>query len=226
MRCARVPVTGFLLLAANSALLALVAVGARGQEQEQAGQLLWRICVPDRAYRELAIAGRYPDYVARFPNDVTYRVGESAPARDWPFIHPGPDDVWAGWRPHVFRVEFDLTVVPAGACRLTLDLVNPHYGSPPVLEVNVNERRAYRVKLPAGGTDEALTNPAAGRPLSIPIFFPAGHLVAGRNLITITTTRGSWLLYDAITLQGGLAMPAGPELAFVDAQSTMFFRRE
>lgn len=208
-------------------VLAVVSTAvAHAQKDDQQGQLLWRIGTPDRDYREFAIAGRYFEYVARFPSDVAYRVGESDPARDWPFIHPGPDDVWAGGRVHPFRIEFDLAAAPAGTCRLTIDLVNSHYGSPPILEVSVNERRKYRVKLPAGGTDEALTNPAAGRPLSIPIFFPGEHLVAGSNFIVLTAAKGSWFLYDAITLEGGLAMPAGPQLAFVDAQSTMFFRRE
>ena len=202
----------------------LLATAGYGQERKQDGRLLWRIGLPDRDYREFAIAGHYPEYSARFPKDVVYRIGESDSARDWPFIHPGPQDAWAGSRTHVFRIEFDLATVPAGACRLTVDLVNSHYASPPLLEINVNDRRTYRVKLPAGGTDEALTNPAAGRPLSIPILFPAAHLVAGSNFITLTASRGSWLLYDAITLEGGLAMPRGPQLALVEAGSTMLFR--
>lgn len=221
----KVPFGPGIVTALGLAMLFIVVTACASQDGQE-GQLLWRIGGTDRDYRELAIAGQYFEYSARFANDVAYRVGESDPARDWPFIHPGPDDVWAGSRAHPFRIEFDLAVVPAGTCRLTIDLVNSHYGSPPVLEANVNGRRTYRVKLPPGGTDEALTNPAAGRPLSIPIFFPADHLVAGRNLITLTITKGSWLLYDAITLEGGLAMPAGPRLAFVDAQPTVLFRRE
>jgi alpha-mannosidase len=199
-------------------LLWLTVIGQAGADT------LWSIGTPDKDYKEFAIAGRYGEYVNRFPKDVTFRIGPSRPESDWPYIQPGPTDAWAGMRAHPFRIEFDLAAVPSGACRLNVDLVNTHYGQAPLLEINVNDRMSYRFQLPAGGTDESLTNPKAGRPVSLSLPFPARHLVAGRNRITLTVAAGSWLLYDALRLESGVEMPQEPEIAGLEAQSTMLFK--
>lgn len=199
-------------------LLLLLAIG-------QGPALLWRLGEPDDDYREFALVGRYAEYPRRFPQDVVFRMGQSEPGRDWPFIHPGPADAWAGHRQHPFRILFPLDKVPPGACRLTLDLVNTHSSLPPRLEVNINERRRYRFRLPPGGPDASLQDPKAGRAFVLSFPFPAEHLRAGENAITLTVLEGSWLLYDALWLEGGLAMPQGPEVLNLSAETTMLFRR-
>ena len=51
-------------------------------------------------------------------------------------------------------------------------------------------------------------DPAKGRPHRFTLPFPAELLRAGDNDIQITTTEGSWMLYDSLAL----TTPAGAEL--------------
>lgn len=187
--------------------------------------ILWQIGEPDGDYREFALAGRHTEYLRLFPNDVQFRVGQSDPGRDWSYIHPGPADAWAGSRQHPFRILFPLDEVPAGVCRLTIHLVNTHYSALPLLEVRINDRYSCRFRLPAGGNDASLTDPSAGRKHTLSLLFSRNHLQAGENVITLTVLAGSWLLYDALTLEGGLALPEAPSVADLSAETTMLFRR-
>ncbi|MGC8785436.1 MAG: polysaccharide lyase family protein, partial [Armatimonadota bacterium] len=186
---------------------------------------LWQIGVADGDYREFALAGRHTEYLRLFPDDVQFRVGQSDPGRNWSYIHPGPADVWAGSRQHPFRILFPLNEVPEGVCRFTLHLVNTHYSVPPLLEVRINDHYSCRFRLPAGGNDASLTDPNAGRKHTLSFLFSRSHLQAGENVITLTVLEGSWLLYDALTLEAGLALPERPMLTDLSAETTMLFRR-
>lgn len=187
--------------------------------------ILWQIGEANGDYREFALVGRHHEYLRLFPNDVQFRVGQSTPGREWSYIHPGPADAWAGSRQHPFRVLFHIEQVPAGVCRLTLHLVNTHYSAQPLLEVRINDRYSYRFRLPAGGSDASLTDPNAGRKHTLSFLFSREHLQPGENSVTLTVIEGSWLLYDALLLEGGLALPETPNIADLSAETTMLFRR-
>lgn len=186
---------------------------------------LWQIGVADGGYREFALAGRHTEYLRLFPDDVQFRVGQSDPGRNWSYIHPGPADAWAGSRQHPFRILFPLNEVPEGVCRFTLHLVNTHHSVPPLLEVRINDHYSCRFRLPAGGNDASLTDPNAGRKHTLSFLFSRSHLQAGENVITLTVLEGSWLLYDALALEAGLALPETPILTDLSAETTMLFRR-
>ncbi|MCC6728108.1 MAG: hypothetical protein IT208_02090 [Chthonomonadales bacterium] len=186
---------------------------------------VWSIGQPDRDYCELAIAGRYDLYPRHFPQDVTFVVGRSDPAVDWPYVQPGPLDAWAGGRAHPFRVRFTLSGQPAPVYRLEIALVNTHYASAPALRVAVNGRARYALPLPLGGPDASLTDASAGKPHVERLLFPGRHLRAGENEIALTVTTGSWLLYDALRLEAAPDVPARPRITAVSAASTPLFRR-
>ncbi len=183
---------------------------------------LWSIGQKDSSYADLAIAGKFDEYNARFPNDVAFVVGRSKPDTDWPFIHPGPSDPWAGSRTHPFRIEFDLARTPKRACRLIINTVSAHGGATPVLEVNVNDALRRTMTFQPGGDERALSDPKAGRPATRAFLFPASILHRGRNQITLTVSENSWLLYDALSLE--TADVTGADVASVTALSTPFFK--
>ena len=65
--------------------------------------LLWQIGQPDGDASEFALApGNWRD----FKKDALFLVGQSDPKVDWPYVHPGPDDDWAGRRRHTFTILF------------------------------------------------------------------------------------------------------------------------
>ena len=73
---------------------------------------VFQIGVADGDYHEFALAGNYQAYPQTFPHDVDFTIGQSDPKKDWPWIQPGPTDAWAGSRPHVFKITFDLPRLP------------------------------------------------------------------------------------------------------------------
>jgi hypothetical protein len=191
-----------------SGLLLVVTLGAgwHPAPHRQARSLLWEIGKPDQDNRDLALA---PGDYRKFQGDGFFVVGRSDPKRDWPYVHPGPDDTWAGTRPHIFAIVFALRTAPAGGnCALLVALVDTHRGAPPALDIDINGND-FRQKLPPGAGDASISGrPERGAPYRFNVEFPSSILRAGQNEIRIRTASGSWILYDSI----GLEAPSGTEL--------------
>ena len=168
------------------------------------GAPLWQIGGEGAGNSGLALA---PHRYQEFSSDGFFVVGFSDAKRDWPYVHPGPGDGWAGGEAHTFSVIFALASESAGgAGKLTLDLLDTHYAKPPRLRIEINGRNCER-ELPIGGTGEAVFGKLArGKSHKIEIAFPAALLKAGTNRVDITTLSGSWMLYRSV------ALDAPPEL--------------
>ncbi len=175
--------------------------------------LLWEIGKADGGNREFALA---PAGYAGFKEDGLLVIGQSDASRDWPYVHPGPDDAWAGGRQHDFAILFGLKKAPAqGECRLKFRLIDTQAQSPPRLRIRLNEQSIEQA-LPRGAGDASVNGqPAAGKAHRFEAALSAGALQAGDNEVHITTLGGSWLLYDWI----GLEAPEGLELAPVAART-------
>jgi alpha-mannosidase len=187
-------------------LLMLATIWGTGFAAENA--VLWQIGKPDHDDAEFALA---PKNHAQFQNDGFFVVGRSDPKQDWPYVHPGPSDGWAGGRSHTFGVVFAVKeAAGAGECRLRLDFVDTHSGGPPHLRVVINGR-AFDRDLPAGGGDESILGlPSHGKPCQWELAFPASLIKAGDNEIQISNTRGSWAIYDALSLEAPATLALAP----------------
>ncbi|HEY2586121.1 MAG TPA: polysaccharide lyase family protein [Tepidisphaeraceae bacterium] len=160
---------------------------------------LWQMGKDDHQDAEFALA---PDGLHRFKDDPTFLIGTSEPAKDWPYIHPGPSDGWAGGRAHAFGIVFGLADVgSAGECRLAIGLVDTHSSGPPHLTILINGRKFERQMPPGAGDPSADGHPEHGKPYRFDIEFPSDLLHRGANTIEITNDRGSWMLYDWLGLQ-------------------------
>jgi hypothetical protein len=187
-----------------------------------AGPVVFQIGIPDDDYGEFAIAGNWQAYAKQFPHDVDFTVGQNDAKVDWPYVQPGPEDVWAGSKPHVFKIHFQIPELAPGYYQLHLDLVSTHPGLPPRLVIGINGEEIDD-RLPLGSTDGALTNPKAGKKCSVHQLFPATFLRSGDNTISLTDAEGSWLLYDDIRLESGAPAPKAPLV--LKAQPLMFYKR-
>jgi hypothetical protein len=176
---------------------------------------LWQIGKADGGNAEFALAPK--DY-AGFKDDGFFVVGCSDAKLDWPYVHPGPGDGWAGNCEHDFRIVFGLKDKPsAGTCRLRLDLLDTHGKAPPKLRIELNGTTFERA-LPAGGGDASVGgNLEQGKWQSVEIEFPSSLLKAGRNDIALINNSGSWFLYDAVTLEvpGAVLAPVAEAAALV-----------
>ncbi|MEO3756035.1 glycoside hydrolase domain-containing protein [Streptomyces sp. B6B3] len=159
----------------------------------------------DLATGEFALSpDRFGDYPTTFPDDVDLTIGTSDPATAWSYIHPGPSDAWAGAKPHTFTLRFDLDEAPAADLALTAWLIDTQESGPPTMDISLNDGPATTVALPKGGgqgfhwgdgTDGAI------RPTTLDVTLPADQLRTGRNAVTLTSTAGSWMVYDAIAIR-------------------------
>ncbi len=168
--------------------------------------VLWEIGKPDGGNGEFALA---PNHYNDFREDGFFVVGRSDAQRDWPYVHPGPADAWAGSRRHTFAIVFGIAAVPSsGECKLRLQLLDTHRQAPPELLVSLNGRETKRRLSPGAGDDSVNGQPSRGKPHQLDLTFPASALQAGANEIDITSTAGSWMLYDAVVFEA----PDGTQL--------------
>ncbi len=178
-------------------------------------QVLWQIGVPDGNNGEFALA---PKDFTGLTEDGFFVVGQSDAKADWPYVHPGPKDAWAGGRSHTFTILFALRQPPSGAnSRLAVDLVDTHASMPPVLRISINGKPFDRA-LPGGAGDATVHGePGKGKHVRWEIPVPGGLLRPGENEIQFTTLSGSWLLYDSIQFE----TPPGTELGAVMARTIL-----
>lgn len=189
--------------------------------------VLWQIGRKDGGNAEFALA---PGNYAKYRTDGFFVVGRSDPARDWPYVHPGPSDGWAGGGEHTFTVVFGIrTPGETGDARLRVALLDTHAGGPPKVVIRVNDA-AFEQTLPAGAGDASVQGePGKGRPHAFEVVFPSKLLKAGDNVIQLTTTVGSWMLYDALELEapaGVVASPAASSTVVEAIQPLMALRRD
>ncbi len=118
-----------------------------------APQEIWSIGRPDESGTELGIFGKYREFSGNYPDDWRFFIGKSQ-SSEWPYVHPGPDDAWAGNKQHRLVIEFELASVPPGDCELVIDAVCAHAAAP--------DTRQYRDGLA----------PIAGSPLDERIYQP------------------------------------------------------
>lgn len=159
---------------------------------------LWTIGTKDRDTREFALA---PGNNTAFDEDAYFAVGRSIPARDWPYIQPGPSDSWAGGRRHTFTIEFGVGKVTGNhEADLEISLVDTHPTGPPTLRIEVNGTPFERTTAKGSGSDSYKGETSKGWPSTVSVRFPTKLLHEGSNSITIATVAGSWMLYDAVQL--------------------------
>ena len=180
---------------------------------------LWAIGENDNSAGEFLCG---PDGWESFGTDAFYIVGRSEAKSDWPYVHPGPSDIWAEGRKHTYTVLFGLgEKTVSGMCRLTVDLVDTHRSAPPEMDISLN---GYRVafSMPKGGSDGSLNgHPDQGREYRYSCTMNADLLDEGINTLAITNTNGSWVVYDAIRFEAppSTTLAPVPETSIVSARS-------
>lgn len=170
------------------------------------GGVVVRLGTPDGSAQEFGLAELgWGEYGARYPRPVVFSAGESDLAT-WPYIHPGPKDLWAGARRHPFTLRFRLDVLPSAPLFLIVGQINSWEN--PELVVRVNGREAGRRTAPPGSGDSSgLADPAYSRPEALVFSLPADALHAGWNEIELVIEAGSWILYDYLQVGAASSPP-------------------
>ncbi len=162
-----------------------------------ARQVVWSIGEVDQDYADLAAPGN--DFLQRFAPHPTFVVGQDDPKEKFSAMHPGPIDRWAGSHPHTFTIQFDVPEKPQGEYLLSIDLVDSHNSSPPIMEVSLNGKTTQK-RLAYGTGDPTLMSASRGKPQRLRLRLDASDLRPAGNILKITGRNGSYLIYDAISL--------------------------
>jgi len=169
----------------------------------------WSIGKKDNSCKEFALA---PDDYENFVPDgfggasQYYVVGESTPDKDFPYLLPGPFDVfagygyWSGRAMSVLPVYFNITNLPAGGtAKLIIDILEVSERNPPLFRCYVNGHR-YEKQLKPGdsGTRPKDVSP---HPQKVVFNIPISDLKNGINEIRFQNMTGMWCIFDAITFE-------------------------
>ncbi len=173
-------------------------------------QTVWSIGEKDNSAAEFALApDKYADFLKNDFGweDRYYIIGLSKPEKDFPYILPGTSDVWAGslsmagLRTQEINILFRMKKAGLGTdYKLTLDILDVQSKYPPLLKVTVNGE-IHKFVLPPGKSDASLIgNYDSITPHTIEI--PIKNIAAGSNTIQLKIIEGSWLIFDAVRLEG------------------------
>jgi hypothetical protein len=147
--------------------------------------LLWQIGDFDGSKEDLSPSRDYSV-------DPLFVAGLSEAKADWPCLHTGPLDLWAGGRPHTFSVCFNLANLPdPGAAVLRIDTVDA-YLIAPELEIRVNGEVIEAHRIP---WEAPFAKPAGyeGFAYSFEVKVPGRALRSGENRIDIVNAGGCYL---------------------------------
>jgi len=181
------------------------------------GRQIWEVGVANRTGAEFAGGDRFfePDitlqYPKIFPNDVTYTIGESKPARDWFYAHvPHNTDanakvepfrgVVSNGRATPYTIRFRMDATPRGTAVLRLAITGTGTRA---IDVSVNGSPSGQVQLGPG--DGVITrHQVQGLWYERQFEFDASKLKAGENTLTLTVPAGpvnNGVVYDYLRLE-------------------------
>jgi len=169
---------------------------------------LWQIGIPDGKPDGFALA---PGGYSQYKDDALFLVGKSL-IRDWPYVLPGPNDIWAGSKTHRNEIVFGLSgVKKSGKYKLKIDLADTHYNSPPQLALIINGKKVATWQSPKGKDDRVILGQASTGTSSQWITnIDATSFQNGNNTVSILSEKGSWLVFDSLSLQGPTEVRSTP----------------
>lgn len=181
------------------------------------GRQIWEIGTPNRTATEYFYGDRYfltalaLEYPKLFPDDVTFRIGKSDPAKEWFFQHtPHNEDPASRYRDFFgytgngratpYRIVFPMAA--AGKGRATLRLAISGTGGATRLEFAVNGKPAGTLPLPGDGV--MTRHQIQARWYEFEHGFAGDMLQPGENTLVITVPAGSLnsgVIYDYLRLE-------------------------
>lgn len=208
---------------------------------QQKQNVIWSAGKADQSANEFALA---PDGFKKFVardfgyEDKFFLIGYSKEKDDFPYVIPGPVDTWggtwptSGWRTNQVNILFAVKDMPAkGNYRLVIKLLDYAKKFLPLVKVSINNQDE-KIQLQAAGHD-VLKQPyprqneayidsaelkgdltaATAKTIEIPI--NPGIIKKGGNNVTITVLQGSWIMFDAVSLEGPQTILQAPGQLFV-----------
>jgi rhamnogalacturonan endolyase len=188
------------------------ALGVLDRAPAAHGRRVWQVGVADRSVAEFRDGAEpdyrnydtYKKYFRAFPEDVTFRVGESREAVDWNYAQWS----WFNRKP-VWTISFPMEAGGAAGKRATLTLGICSASLAGELEVKVNGARVARLAVARTGTASYRSRGQDSPYVVKVVTFDAGMLKAGANEITLGHT-------------GAMPVPADADKAHLRLRAVMY----
>ncbi len=172
--------------------------------------VVWSIGSQDNSSADLALGpSGYKNFLSHDfgYEDRYFLIGKSIAKTDFPYVLPGPDDVWAGTdynsglRTHEINILFGVGEMQKNTrFKLVLDLIDSH-PKKSLLKVSINDIQNEKFLL-KGHSDSSLTGEKIDmKDHTIEIPLNAGVLKKGGNKIMLTVLEGSWIVFDDVWLE-------------------------
>lgn len=172
-------------------------------------EVVWEIGTNNNSSADLALGpSDYKNFLSKDfgYEDRYYLVGKSSPKTDFAYVLPGPDDTWggtwgtAGWRTHEINILFGVKDLPAGEWKLVIDLIDSNPDKS-LVKVTINDQSSkFLLKGKSNESINGTINEGAENILEIPV--DVGILKEGGNFVTISILEGSWIVFDALKMEG------------------------
>ena len=216
-------------LKAFSAFVLIACLTSLDATARKSNKIIWQIGEKDGSSEGFALSpDGFKDFIEHDFGfeDKFFLLGWSDPAKDFPYVLPGPADTWggtwstAGWRTHCVNILFDLGRKPIdkGKYVLKIHLADHATKFLPLVKISLNEKD-QKVQLTKEGTDmSSLPAPGMTEPVTdtlgitgnlsgasactIEMPLNGEDLRKGPNILTISVLDGSWILFDQIELLG------------------------
>lgn len=177
--------------------------------------ILWQIGKVDNSDSEFALApNNNADFLQHFgSSEKIYYIGLSKPGTSWPYVLPGIRDRWAGshYNLHEHNAWNEMNTLTAGfvirrfsnsgACTLTINFCDASPKYPPHILIKINGTKYERALLPGGSDSSLYGDLTSAKPQKIQVKFPCSLLKEEFNKISLRTTKGSWCIFDALSLE-------------------------
>lgn len=206
-------------------VFSFLVIGLIYQNMYSQQSTIWKIGEKDRSAAEFALGpSNYSDFLK---NDFGYEnkyyiVGHSTLKSDFPYVLPGPVDLWggtsgtAGWRTHEINILFGIDELPEEASfRLYINLIdaNPR-GS--LLKVTINDTQISKSNL-IGSSYGSVDGDVGGSGFQVVSTLIDKNVIRkGGNKINLTVLEGSWIVFDNIELTSDKSVILSqPDKAFI-----------
>ena len=175
-----------------------------------AGNIIWQIGKADNSASEFALGpSGYKKFLSKDfgYEDRYFLIGYSKADEDFPYVLPGPNDVWggtwrtSGWRTHSTNILFGLDRMPeCGEYRLIVDLLDAD-PKRSLVKISVNSiEKKYEIKGKSEKVLDGIVSDSQGFVLEVPV--TASDLKNGGNIVTISVLEGGWIVFDQVRLEG------------------------
>ncbi|WP_195470040.1 GH92 family glycosyl hydrolase [Bacteroides xylanisolvens] len=175
-----------------------------------ASNIIWQIGKADNSASEFALGpSEYKKFLSKDfgYEDRYFLIGYSKADEDFPYVLPGPNDVWggtwrtSGWRTHSTNILFGLDRMPeCGEYRLIVDLLDAD-PKRSLVKISINSiEKKFEIKGKSEKVLDGIVSGSQGVVLEVPV--AASDLKNGGNIVTISVLEGGWIVFDQVRLEG------------------------